>query len=102
VQPGDTVQVGPIGFVVQIDGVPADADIQPAVAPPDINQETALAAFDAPKADSVATYVGAEDQDVVDLDPFANIQDDAANNAQPSDDAIDLNVDASQPPAKQE
>jgi pSer/pThr/pTyr-binding forkhead associated (FHA) protein len=28
--PGDTVQVGPVTFMVQIDGVPADEDMQPA------------------------------------------------------------------------
>ena len=30
VQAGDTVQVGPVAFVVQINGVPADDEIQPA------------------------------------------------------------------------
>jgi pSer/pThr/pTyr-binding forkhead associated (FHA) protein len=29
---GDTVQVGPVTFMVQIDGVPADEDMQPATA----------------------------------------------------------------------
>ena len=33
VQPGDTIQVGSIAFVVQIDGVPADEEMQPAHAP---------------------------------------------------------------------
>ena len=28
--PGDTIQVGPVTFMVQIDGVPADEDMQPA------------------------------------------------------------------------
>ncbi len=28
--PGDTVQIGPVTFMVQIDGVPADEDMQPA------------------------------------------------------------------------
>jgi pSer/pThr/pTyr-binding forkhead associated (FHA) protein len=27
--PGDTVQIGPVTFMVQIDGVPADEDMQP-------------------------------------------------------------------------
>ena len=31
--PGDTLQVGPVPFVVQIDGVPGDQDIRPGVAP---------------------------------------------------------------------
>ncbi len=33
--PGDMVQVGPVTFVVQIDGVPADDQLQPAAAPDD-------------------------------------------------------------------
>ena len=32
VSPGDSVQVGPVTFVVQINGVPADDEIQPIVA----------------------------------------------------------------------
>jgi pSer/pThr/pTyr-binding forkhead associated (FHA) protein len=32
VSPGDSVQVGPVMFVVQIDGVPADEEIQPPAA----------------------------------------------------------------------
>src|SRR3954470_11457177 len=28
-QPGDTVRVGPVLFVLQVDGVPADDDVQP-------------------------------------------------------------------------
>jgi pSer/pThr/pTyr-binding forkhead associated (FHA) protein len=32
VSPGDSVQVGPVMFVVQIDGVPGDEEIQPPVA----------------------------------------------------------------------
>src|SRR3954453_11633335 len=32
IQAGDTVQVGSIGFVVQIDGVPADEEMQPVMA----------------------------------------------------------------------
>src|SRR5262245_31947724 len=33
IQAGDTIQVGSIAFVVQIDGVPADEDLQPTLAP---------------------------------------------------------------------
>ncbi|HVT88955.1 MAG TPA: FHA domain-containing protein [Tepidisphaeraceae bacterium] len=32
VQPGDTVQVGSVAFVVQIDGVPGDEELQPVLA----------------------------------------------------------------------
>lgn len=31
-QPGDTIQVGSIAFVVQVDGVPADEQLQPIIA----------------------------------------------------------------------
>lgn len=34
IQAGDTIQVGPLAFVVQIDGYPADEQIQPVVMTP--------------------------------------------------------------------
>lgn len=34
INPGDTVQIGPVIFTVQIDGVPADEEIQPVVSQP--------------------------------------------------------------------
>lgn len=68
VQAGDTVQVGPVVFIVQIDGVPADDEIQPLAANPD--SDTSVGAKspatelppEAPDAD-VATI----DDNVVDL-----------------------------------
>jgi predicted component of type VI protein secretion system len=33
--PGDTIRIGPVTFMVQIDGVPADEDIQAAAAAPE-------------------------------------------------------------------
>ncbi|HEX2974108.1 MAG TPA: FHA domain-containing protein [Tepidisphaeraceae bacterium] len=39
VQPGDRLQIGPVAFTVQINGVPADDEIQPA-APPRPTDET--------------------------------------------------------------
>jgi pSer/pThr/pTyr-binding forkhead associated (FHA) protein len=51
VNPGDVIQIGPVLFVVQIDGVPADEDIQaptmaaaPAPDPEDTNMAVAAAA----------------------------------------------------------
>src|SRR5271154_5543375 len=38
--PGDTVQVGPVTFMVQIDGVPADEDMQPATGQPSVEAHT--------------------------------------------------------------
>lgn len=49
VQPGDLVQVGPVVFTVQIDGLPADEEIQPAPAnasSDDTNVAPAPSAFD--------------------------------------------------------
>lgn len=34
INPGDTVQIGPVIFTVQIDGVPADEEIHPVVSQP--------------------------------------------------------------------
>jgi len=43
--PGDTVQIGPVTFMVQIDGVPADEDMQPAASTGTVEPaEDALAA----------------------------------------------------------
>ena len=42
-QPGDTLGVGPVAFVVQIDGVPAEEDIQAPVVNP--NTDTSLTAM---------------------------------------------------------
>lgn len=43
VQAGDTITVGPVTFVAQIDGVPADDEIQPAIGAA-ANDDTSLAA----------------------------------------------------------
>ncbi|HEV8293410.1 MAG TPA: FHA domain-containing protein [Tepidisphaeraceae bacterium] len=40
INPGDTVQVGPVMFVVQINGVPADEEIQPPAAAPATSDDT--------------------------------------------------------------
>lgn len=71
VQPGDTVQVGPVVFVVQIDGVPADEDIQ--AAPPSTNSDTSIAA--APPAEEDGRHAMDGDADAVDLG-LEEIQDD--------------------------
>jgi predicted component of type VI protein secretion system len=42
-QAGDSVQLGPVVFVLQIDGVPADDQLQPVIAPPATEQATAPA-----------------------------------------------------------
>jgi predicted component of type VI protein secretion system len=40
---GDSVQLGPVVFVLQIDGVPADDKLQPLIAPPAVEQAPAAA-----------------------------------------------------------
>jgi predicted component of type VI protein secretion system len=83
VQPGDTVQVGPVPFVVQINGVPADDEIQPTRAPAAADDTSVGgAAYAAGAGDAIAgepelTELGEEDlmaagpaaggDDVVDL-----------------------------------
>ncbi len=51
VQPGDSLQVGSIAFAVQINGVPADDEIQPA-APADSRSDTRAGAVSAAPADA--------------------------------------------------
>jgi pSer/pThr/pTyr-binding forkhead associated (FHA) protein len=68
IQPGDTVQVGPVVFVVQIDGVPADEDIQPAL--PSSDHDTSIAAVPVPDEEDdgpPALPAGDMDLDIVDL-----------------------------------
>ncbi len=62
VQPGDTIQIGPIAFIVQIDGAPADEELQPVASAPDIegtavspavtDQESEVAQADVPSEGS--------------------------------------------------
>jgi predicted component of type VI protein secretion system len=56
IQPGDSLQIGPIAFTVQIDGVPADDQIQPA-APADSSSDT-RGGTPSPAAAAAATAAG--------------------------------------------
>ena len=51
---GDSVQLGPVVFVLQIDGVPADDQLQPIIAPP-ANAEAAEASEPAPTEDAATS-----------------------------------------------
>lgn len=55
IQPGDSVQVGPVVFAVQIDGVPADEELQPPP-PPDAEATSA--------GEPIPTPVSAEDAEI--------------------------------------
>jgi len=52
---GDTVQIGPVTFMVQIDGVPADEDMQPSTgdAPPEAAKDVAVADQSSASGDAV-------------------------------------------------
>ena len=63
-QPGDTVQVGPVLFTVQINGVPADEEIQPPMASG--AHDTSVAA--SPVDDAPPEIVGDQSQgDIIDM-----------------------------------
>ena len=63
IQPGDTVQVGPVQFVVQVDGVPAEDEMQP------VGRSTAAAAG----ADA-ATLAPAAEVPAGEFDPMAALE----------------------------
>jgi pSer/pThr/pTyr-binding forkhead associated (FHA) protein len=82
VSPGDTVQVGPVAFTVQIDGVPADDEIQP---PPVANPsgDTRLSAITQPGEDE-----GPPELPAGEADAFELLNDGGATGA--GDSAVDL------------
>ena len=59
---GDSVQLGPVVFVLQIDGVPADDQLQPLIAPPAVEQAPAAAAAP-PAEEGVIPVIDAEGDD---------------------------------------
>jgi pSer/pThr/pTyr-binding forkhead associated (FHA) protein len=76
---GDSVQVGPVVFVLQVDGVPADDELTPVAAQPTAKSEDKEA--EAPRP--VAAEAGAEELELDDaaLEPLELGDDDAAFNA---------------------
>ena len=93
IQPGDTVQVGSIAFVVQIDGVPADEDLKPVRAAesstPQVEDSGAPA--DAAPADGDGEPQVHADSD--DFDPMAILE--AGDSQLPKDD-MDIDIEESQ------
>jgi predicted component of type VI protein secretion system len=63
---GDTLQIGPVVFVLQVDGFPADEDLQPVTV-----QSAAAAANAGTKASAAAPPVTSEDEDAIDLEGAA-------------------------------
>jgi len=67
--PGDTLQIGPVTFMVQIDGVPADEDMQPATgaaAAPALEGGDDFFPVDQPEPEAVAAAAGEAAEPVAD------------------------------------
>ncbi len=64
---GDTVQVGPVIFVIQIDGQPADEDIQPAGSPVSAHDTSIAAAPTGEAAPDEQPAAPANEDGIVDL-----------------------------------
>ena len=78
--PGDSIQVGSIVFVLQIDGVPADDELTPVMAQPAAAKAAAEEDAEAPRP--VPAEAGAEELELDEaLEPLELGDDDAAFNA---------------------
>jgi predicted component of type VI protein secretion system len=67
--PGDTLQVGPVVFVTQIDGTPADEDLSPIVATAPA-EEGASAEAGAEAAEGVVDLEAADEEGGAEFDPM--------------------------------
>lgn len=88
--PGDTLRVGPVTFMVQIDGVPADEEMQPAI--PQAAEETPAPAHADHAAPTESSVPSAETDD---LSVF--LSDESAAGQKPPESNAD-----SQPPAAED
>lgn len=107
IQPGDIVQVGPVTFMIQIDGVPSDSEIQPATSAA-ASQDTrvgesapgAMAAVPAaPSAPPAAAAIPASESQVIDLDAFTAADDADAPSLPMELDFVDAPPEPNPPPA---
>jgi len=96
---GDTLQVGPVVFVMQVDGYPADEDLQP------VTVQSAAAAANAGTKGSVEKVASESDEaaDVVDLETTSSGGDAGAGEFDPMEalesaegSAFDFQIDESQ------
>lgn len=93
IAPGDTVQVGSIAFVIQIDGTPGDDELQPVLATPASTPQVE----DSGAPAEAAPHDGEEHEpslvgDGDDFDPMAILQ--AGDSQLPKDD-MDIDIDES-------
>jgi len=82
--PGDTLRVGPVTFMVQIDGVPADEEMQPAI-PSAAESETSVTPAHADHGAPTESSVPVADND--DLSVFLSDESTAGKKAPKSDSA---------------
>jgi pSer/pThr/pTyr-binding forkhead associated (FHA) protein len=98
ISPGDTIQIGSIAFVVQIDGTPADDELQPVLATPPVttsdgsggpvDEDEAVSARGSAKDKSHDSSNG----DGEDFDPMAVLQ---GGDSQVDADALDIDLEQS-------
>jgi predicted component of type VI protein secretion system len=89
--PGDTVTIGPVTFMVQIDGIPRDEDMQPAAA----TEEPAKEFFpvEEPAQAHLAASAQTTAEDGMDFDP-------KAQGEESIDDIVEFDFEDEAPPAK--
>jgi pSer/pThr/pTyr-binding forkhead associated (FHA) protein len=94
-QPGDTIQVGPVIFVVQIDGVPADDQLQPMATAGSaavlMDSAAAQAVTDPGDFDPMAVL-----DDVQDSGIMPALEDADSNAAAVDDDVVDMDLEESE------
>jgi pSer/pThr/pTyr-binding forkhead associated (FHA) protein len=89
IQPGDTIQIGSIAFVVQIDGSPSDDDLQPVVAATTpVTADGSGVPVENGNGDGEAAPADGED-----FDPMAVLQ---GGDSQVDQEAIDIDLEQSQ------
>lgn len=91
IQPGDTIQVGSIAFVVQIDGVPADEELQPILAgAADMQASGSPVADPTGSAETASNASGAGE-----FDPMAVLENADSQAGQVNEDSVNLDLEQS-------
>ncbi len=103
--PGDAVRVGPVTFIVQVDGVPSDDELQPPISETSsIDQLAEFVPMDDPDAPSgqvsEAAPVSLDAQEPGDLDFL--VADNTDSRAAPADDLVEFEVDETPAPHDQQ
>jgi hypothetical protein len=92
VSPGDNVQVGPVMFVVQINGVPADEEIQPVVAGPAAVDDTNIAQAEVEQLEEVTDEMP---QELGEEAPLEQLEDEAVAHLDSAEggDVVDVDLE---------